>query len=117
MSHTVLVVEDEEDLREMVRDGLELSGYNVVTATDGQDALDKLASIEHLCLVLLDLLMPSMNGWDFLDRLRQRADLASVPIVVHSSATTRAPAGVARVLQKPVPFEDLLAVVQEHCRS
>jgi CheY-like chemotaxis protein len=74
MTHTVLVVEDEEELREMMRDALELNGYLVVTAEDGQDALDKISGIEHLCLVILDLLMPVMNGWDFVERMRQRAE-------------------------------------------
>jgi CheY-like chemotaxis protein len=113
--HTVLVVEDEEDLREMVRDALELNGYAVVTASDGQDALGKLADIDQLCLILLDLLMPGMNGWDFVEVLRKRSELAAVPVVVHSSATGNAPAGVTRVLQKPVMFEHLLSVVREYC--
>jgi CheY-like chemotaxis protein len=113
--HTVLVVEDEEDLREMVRDALELNGYTVVTASDGHDALGKLAGIERLCLIILDLLMPGMNGWDFVEVLRKRAELAAVPVVVQSSAPGRAPVGVARVLQKPVVFEQLLSVVREYC--
>jgi CheY-like chemotaxis protein len=115
MTHTVLVVEDEPDLREMMRDALELSGYLVVTAQNGQDALNKLPQIERLCLVILDLLMPVMNGWDFLDRLRERPELKSVPVVVHSSATSEAPPGVTRVLQKPLMFDRLLSVVREYC--
>jgi CheY-like chemotaxis protein len=113
--HTVLVVEDEEELREMMRDALELNGYAVVTATDGREALDKLAGIERLCLVLLDLLMPRMNGWEFVEALRARSEIASVPVVVQSSALASAPAGVARVLQKPVMFDQLLSVVKEYC--
>ena len=115
MKHTVLVVEDEQELREMMRDGLELNGYAVITASDGLEALGKLADIERLCLVLLDLVMPGMNGWDFFERLRQQSQLASVPVVVHSSVATRVPEGVARVLQKPVVFERLLSVVREFC--
>jgi CheY-like chemotaxis protein len=115
MTHTVLVVEDEQDLREMMRDALELNGYTVVTAVHGQEALGKLASIEHLCLVILDLLMPVMNGWDFLARFRQRDELASVPVVVHTSAASQAPAGVTRVLQKPLRFDRLLSIVREYC--
>jgi CheY-like chemotaxis protein len=113
--HTVLVVEDEEELREMMRDALELNGYAVVTATDGREALEKLAGIERLCLVLLDLLMPRMNGWEFVEALRARSEIASVPVVVQSSAPASAPAGVARVLEKPVMFDQLLAVVKEYC--
>lgn len=68
MNHTILVVEDEKELREMMCEALELNGYTVVTAVEGQTALDAIARIEHLCLVLLDLLMPGMNGWDFSKR-------------------------------------------------
>jgi two-component system chemotaxis response regulator CheY len=114
-SHTVLIVEDEEDLREMMREALELKGYSVVTAQEGQDALDKIGSIEQLCLVLLDLLMPGMNGWEFFEKLRQRPGLDRVPVIVHSSASNRAPVGVTRVLQKPILFERLISVVGEYC--
>jgi CheY-like chemotaxis protein len=115
MTHTVLVVEDEQDLREMMRDALELNGYTVVTAEHGKDALAKLSGIENLCLVILDLLMPVMNGWDFLVNLRQHTGLALVPVVVHTSAAGQAPAGATRVLQKPLRFEGLLSVVREYC--
>jgi CheY-like chemotaxis protein len=115
--HTVLIVEDEEDLREMMREALELKGYRVVTAHEGQDALDKLAGIEQLCLVLLDLLMPGMNGWEFFEKMRERPELAQVPVIVHSSASNRAPVGVTRVLQKPILFDRLISVVGEYCAS
>jgi len=87
----------------------------VVAATDGEDALRKLEEIERLCLVILDLLMPEMNGWDFLEEMRRRAQWATVPVVVHSSAPTDAPAGVTLVLQKPLMFDRLLSVVREFC--
>jgi two-component system chemotaxis response regulator CheY len=114
-THTVLVVEDEQDLREMMRDALELNGYSVVTAEHGQDALAKLAEIDNLCVVILDLLMPVMNGWDFLAKMRQQSELAKIPVVVHTSAAGQAPAGVTRVLQKPLMFDQLLSVVGEYC--
>jgi CheY-like chemotaxis protein len=117
MMHTVLVVEDELELREMMRDALELNGYAVITAEDGQEAFAKVAGVDHLCLVLLDLLMPGMNGWDFFHELRQRPELSSVPVVVHSSVSHRAPEGVTRVLQKPLLFERLLSVVREYCAA
>lgn len=113
--HTVLLVEDEEDLREIMRDALEQNGYHVVAAEDGQRALDEIPRIEHLCVVLLDLLMPGMNGWDFFEKMRTRPELADVPVIVHSSAPSRAPVGVTRVLQKPLTLDTLLAVVREFC--
>jgi CheY-like chemotaxis protein len=117
MIHTVLVVEDEDELREMMREALELNGYSVVAVPEGQRALDELPRIEHLCLVLLDLLMPGMNGWDFFAELRRRPELAHVPVVVHSSAPSRAPAGVTRVVQKPLVLERLLGIVSEYCNK
>jgi CheY-like chemotaxis protein len=115
MKHTVLVVEDEEDLRESMRDALEFEGFDVVVAADGADALDVLDRIDHPCLVLLDLLMPVMNGWEFFEKLRQRSQYDQVPVVVHTSAPSRAPSGATLVLQKPVQVERLLAVVKEYC--
>lgn len=113
--HTVLVVEDELELREMMREALELNGYAVVTANEGREALDAMARIERPCLVLLDLLMPGMNGWDFFDEMRARPELAHVPVVVHSSVPSRAPIGVNRVLQKPLDLDGLISVVREYC--
>ena len=115
--HTVLIVEDEEDLREMMTMALEMNGYTVVTAEEGQDALRKLDNIDPPCLILLDLLMPGMNGWDFYEKLRERPALASVPVIVHSSSPERAPAGVTRVLKKPVLLDGLIAVVGEYCAN
>src|SRR6185295_438248 len=109
IKHTVLVVEDEEDLREMMREALELNGYAVATAEDGQQALAQLASIEQPCLSLIDLLMPGMNGWDLCHELRRRSELDHVPVVVYSSVADRAPDGVTRVLQKPLTFGELLS--------
>lgn len=114
-THTVLLVEDETDLRELMQEALELSGYEVVSAADGLEALDAIGRIDHLCLVLLDLLMPRMNGWDFLEKMRAQPELEAVPVVVHSSAPKNAPPGATRTLQKPVQLDHLLAVVNEYC--
>lgn len=117
MTHTVLVLEDEDDLREMMREALEMKGYNVVAASEGQEALDEIGRIEHVCLVLLDLFMPGMNGWDFFAELRRRPEYADVPVVVHSSAPERAPAGVTRTMGKPIVLTRLLSVVEEFCEK
>ena len=115
MTHTVLLVEDEEELREMMREVLERAGYAVVAASEGQSALDAIAHVEKICVVLLDLLMPGMNGWDFFEAFRALPQGASVPVVVHSSTPSRAPNGVTRVLQKPLKLDRLLSVVAEFC--
>jgi CheY-like chemotaxis protein len=115
MNHTVLLVDDDDELRESMCDLLEDNGYAVVAASDGQEALDALPRIEHLCVVLLDLLMPRMNGWEFFEKMRARPELAGVPVLVQSSAPSRAPEGVTRVLKKPTDPERLLSVVREYC--
>lgn len=117
MMHTVLLVEDDEELRELMRDALELNGYTVVTAIDGQDALDRLGSLDRLCLVLLDLLMPRMTGWEFFAATRDRIELRNVPVIIHSSVPREAPAGVTRVLQKPLALDVLLSTVREFCTA
>lgn len=114
MKHTVLIVEDDESLRELMCEALELSGYDVVAAGNGREALAAMARIDHVCLVLLDLLMPVMNGWEFLDEVQTRPALAAVPVVVHTSEPAQAPSGT-RVLQKPTKLERLLSVVHEYC--
>ncbi|MEO7327804.1 MAG: response regulator [Minicystis sp.] len=113
--HTVLLVEDEDDLRDMMRDVLELNGYTVVAVEEGQAALEAFERIPHVCVVLLDLVMPGMNGWDFYEKMRQRPELANIPVVVHSSSPDRAPVGVTRVVQKPVQIARLLSIVREYC--
>ncbi len=115
MKHTLLVVDDEEDLREMLRDALQRRGFDVVTAGNGLEALAALEGIEHLCAVLLDLIMPEMNGWEFFDALRARAGYESVPVIVTTSATSRAPTNVTRVLQKPLSLDRVVAEVQGLC--
>ena len=117
MTHTVLLVEDDAELRDSMRDLLEDSGFTVVAAGDGLEALDALARIDLLCLVLLDLLMPRMNGWDFFAKMRQHPEFDQVPVIVHSSAPNRAPTGVTRVLTKPVDPEMLLSIVRDYCAA
>jgi CheY-like chemotaxis protein len=114
MKHTVLVVEDDDPLRELMREALELSGYDVVTAGNGREAMAAIARIESVCLVILDLLMPVMNGWEFLDEIQTTPSQAGTPVVIHTSEPAQAPAG-RRVLQKPITLDRLLSVVREYC--
>jgi len=117
MMHTVLVVEDEAELREMMTEALEWSGYTVVAVDSGNAALAALPGIEQLCLVLLDLLMPDMNGWELLECFRERPELRDVPVVVHSSVSTPQVTGAVRVIRKPVELDTLMGVVREYCAA
>lgn len=122
-THAVLVVEDDADVREAVTVLIESEGEAVqaIGAADGREAMAYLRDHPPPCLVLLDLMMPVVNGWQVIDWLRQRPDLNDVPVVVLSAATRErrkdviATGRVASFLQKPCRAEDLLAAIQRHC--
>jgi CheY-like chemotaxis protein len=113
----ILVVEDDQDIRETLHDLLARAGYNALLARDGREALDTLAKIKRPCMILLDLMMPVMDGWAFLRALDQDESLASIPIVILSAYTekTKPHERVKGVLGKPVNVAALLRTVREHC--
>ncbi len=116
---SVLVVEDDDDLRAALTTLLEIHGYGVREATNGREALAQLTDPEAICLILLDLFMPDMNGWAFRTEQMKDARCARVPVVVISAdanAARRAISpGVIAALTKPVEYDDLLKVISEHC--
>lgn len=113
----ILIVEDDMDIREALEQILEGEGYQVVSAPNGKVALDRMREFKPQ-LVLLDLMMPVMNGWQFRQSQRQDEALAKVPVVIISadgSARREATAmGVQGFMQKPIELEDLLGVVATH---
>jgi CheY-like chemotaxis protein len=112
----VLLVDDDEDVRESIGDLLRGKGYRVVTAADGNEALDVLSGVRKPCIVLLDLVMPGMDGWKFLGVVQSDPVLATIPVVIASAhAATHAPAGSLGVLRKPFDLDDLFRIVAEHC--
>jgi two-component system, OmpR family, response regulator CpxR len=111
----VLVVEDDDDVRDGLRDILEEEGYRVWTAANGQEALDRLSALSPQ-LILLDLMMPVMNGVEFLSILRQHKTLSATPVVVVSAWSKEARSiAVQGFLAKPVALDALLSVVQRFC--
>ena len=115
MTDTVLLVDDDEDIRETLRDFLEDQGYRVAVAANGQEALDRLHELgQPPCFVLLDLMMPIMDGWRFLDAISGDEHLAQMPVVVSTSAPERAPVD-RRVIPKPVDLVEILDAVRTHC--
>jgi CheY-like chemotaxis protein len=119
----ILVVEDEESIREAVVEFLDDSGYQAVGAGNGRIALDRLTgdSGPPPCLILLDLMMPVMDGRSFRERQLQIPTLAEIPVVVFSAhrdlAATAAEMQVAAHLMKPVKLSELLRTIQRHCRT
>jgi CheY-like chemotaxis protein len=111
----VLVVEDEKESRDTLRELLELEGYQVRTATNGREALDALTvGGDEICIVLLDLFMPVMDGWQVIDQLRADGRLATTNIVIITSASYRAPSGIP-VFEKPLDLDKVMNAVQRLC--
>lgn len=115
----VLVVEDDPNLREVFSEVLESEGYRVHVAADGAQALAVLENGATPCVVLLDLRMPTMTGWDLAGRLRSTDRWSEVPIVVVAAhylvADEARKIGADAWLQKPVSLDRLVAVVDRVC--
>lgn len=111
-SATVLLVEDDEELRDIVADLLERGGYDVVPARNGKQALDYLTNARQMpALILLDLMMPIVNGWECLRVLKIDGRFASIPVVVTTANKGDRPPAVDAVLTKPFSVGDLLTTV------
>lgn len=114
----VLVVDDDPDICEVIQTVLGLYGYQVVTARDGAEALAKLTSGLLPCLIILDLMMPHMNGFQFLEEQRRDPALREIPVVILSGdgkADTKGKALGVEGLRKPIPLDVLLATVERSC--
>jgi two-component system chemotaxis response regulator CheY len=115
---SVLLVEDDEDIRESLNEALAWEGYHVVAASNGREALDRLRNMPRPFIILLDLMMPVMNGWDFADALQADEMLATIPVVVVSAFSDEADIKKIRstgVISKPVDLDLLLRLVKRHC--
>jgi len=117
--HVVLVVEDDPDIRATLCEALEDHGYTAVGASNGVEALDYLHKAgERPCLILLDLMMPVMDGQTFRNEQRADPSLAEIPVIVISAyrdVEKHARELAADCLPKPVRLETLLDVARRHC--
>jgi CheY-like chemotaxis protein len=115
---SILVVDDDDDTRSCLMAVLEDEGYEVQGSSDGRDALRILNGSFEPDLVLLDLMMPVMNGWDVLDELAKVPRLAVVPVVVLTAAGDPASlvGKVAKpIVRKPIDLDLLLQLVKDCC--
>ncbi len=113
----ILIVEDEPHTREAFAALLELQGYQVVGAGDGQEALEQLRSGLRPGLIILDLMMPRMDGFQFRHRQMQDPALAEIPVIIYSArfeGHDRAVLLGAVYLEKPFDLEKLLEVVHSY---
>jgi CheY-like chemotaxis protein len=112
----VLVVEDDIGIRESVCQILEDEGFPTVSACNGKEALVTLRNLTPLPrLILLDLMMPIMNGWEFYELISRDKSISSIPVVVMSAQDTDVYSGSLRLLRKPLALDQLLSTVNEFC--
>ncbi len=109
---SVLVVDDERDLREAVAEVLKDEGYEVIDARDGAEALSQIRA-HHPAVVLLDLMMPGMNGWEFCAARRREPELSAIPVIVISALGRVSGIDAAAFLQKPFELETLVSTVRQ----
>jgi CheY-like chemotaxis protein len=116
----VLLVDDDLDILEGLAELLADEGYDVATATDGQSALNQLRTGRHPCAILLDLMMPGMNGWDFRAEQMADDDLKDIPVVVITAgamtdSSLKAQLGDIEILRKPPRHDLLMNAVRRAC--
>ncbi|MBC7396406.1 MAG: response regulator [Bdellovibrionales bacterium] len=112
---SVLVIEDDFSIRQALKELLEYDHYNVVTAVNGRDGLDKLYQMPAPDLILLDLMMPIMNGKCFLKAMRADPKLAPVPVVVVSAIADDVNTfGATAYLKKPTDLDQLMNLVEKY---
>jgi len=118
----ILVVEDNDDIREAISEALELEGFSVETARNGKEGLAMLRKTTSPTLVLLDLMMPVMNGWEFLDAQKNDPQLREHRVItisaVDSSISVEDPSPLLTdgAIRKPLSLESIWAEVRKHCR-
>ena len=120
MASLILIVEDDADIREILADFLRVKGYDVATAANGLAARDWLRSTRALpALILLDLMMPVMDGWLFRAEQLLDAALASIPVIVLSGAgdvrKEAAALGAVAYVTKPFKLDALLGMLERSC--
>jgi len=109
----ILLVEDDVDVREMLEFTLRSNGFAVTVASDGSAALAAIEK-ERPCLIILDLKMPRMSGWEMLAELKAR-NLDDVPVCVISALETTVPPGAVASFMKPFDVKEVVAVAARYC--
>ena len=114
---TILVVDDDYAIRDSLTELLEDEGYLVARAETGQEALEFLRQNGAPCLILLDLMMPVMDGYEFINQQRGDPSLAEIPVVVITAAVDQRARGIQarQVLPKPIRAETLMNTVKHYC--
>lgn len=117
-TQTILLIEDDDTIREVIQEALQTEGYSVRTAIHGREALALISAGIEPCLILLDLMLPVMSGWEFLDILRKHSDptISKLPVIIMSAAGNAALTAVEKAqgyVQKPLDLEVLFKEVEK----
>jgi CheY-like chemotaxis protein len=114
----ILIADDDEGIRDMIRIALELQGYEVAVAADGAEALEKLSRGPRTSLVLLDLMMPNVNGWEVAEAIKADQRLATIPVVFVTAYADRDGAlRASPTLRKPFDLDELFERVKRYARN
>ena len=113
----VLIIDDDEAVRQSMLDVLEIQGYRPVCAADGTEAIERLNTADSApCVILLDMMMPGMNGWQFLDYQRSSEKFAHIPVIVCTALSATAKSiKPSAIVSKPVDRDTLLRAVRTFC--
>jgi two-component system response regulator CpxR len=118
MARPVLIVEDDADVREMMTQLLSAEGFEPRIAMNGRDAIDQLAAGPAPDVILLDLMMPVMDGQHFLEHYRRDPAYACIPVIVLSATSDCTPhLQAAAVFRKPLDFGRVLDTVRRYCHT
>jgi CheY-like chemotaxis protein len=116
-SRSVVIVDDDAEMRSVLQELLELQGYRVLAVGNGHEALKLLSEKGAPALLILDRRMPVMTGQQLLALLQRHAALREIPVVMVSATPEPAPpVGVQACLLKPFQVSELMDVVRQHCR-
>lgn len=121
-SKTILIVDDEEDTLQFLRQRLTEEGFRTIEASNGKEAIER-ATVDRPDLILLDIMMPEITGWDVMEQLQKKENTASIPIVVLSAATSENDKqrgyrmGIKQYLTKPVEVKDLISEIKKVVQS
>jgi len=112
----VLIVDDDRHARTALSSFLDIEGFAVITAKNGLDGLNQLKTESHVSLILLDLRMPVMDGWEFLRRKSEVASIAEIPVIAVSALPSGSLDGAQTVFQKPVIPRLLVDAIRRYLR-
>lgn len=118
-SQTILIVDDDEYIREMLLMAFKMEGYQAVAVANGKEAIDWLRISPLPCLILLDLMMPVMNGREFLDAIDKDpmfSDKALTIVMITAFTVDKVHPRLSGFLSKPVELDQLLGIIARYCR-